>query len=179
MSAPASNPVKNNSPDGQRCPSMEMVRLAPQWTEALRQFFQDLQENGDEIFFSPHPADEDSLSQIAGCKGRDLYYVLVEEEKILGYGLLRGWDEGFQIPSLGVAIHPSARGAGMGKMFMSFLHALARRRGASKVRLRVHMKNEAAIRLYKRFGYVFEEDRTQAEYLVGFMNLGKEWPHDN
>lgn len=174
MSAPASNPASNNSSERQSYPSLEMVRLEPRWTGALREFFQDLQGNGDDIFFSPHPSDEKSLRQIASSNGRDLYYLLVEEEKILGYGLLRGWDEGFQVPSLGVAIHPSVRGAGIGKMFMSFLHDLARRRGASRVRLRVHMKNEAAICLYTSFGYVFEEDNNQAELLVGYLNLGKE-----
>lgn len=124
--------------------------------------------------FSPHPSDEKTISQLARYKGRDLYYLLVEAENILGYGLLRGWDEGYQIPSLGIAIHPSARGAGLGEILMSFLHVLASRRGASKVRLRVLKTNEKAIRLYKSFGYVFEDDVKQAEYLIGYKSLAKQ-----
>lgn len=178
MSAPASNPVKNNSPEGYKYPAIELVRLAPRWQGALKIFLQELKVSGDEIFFSPHPTDENSLRQIASYNGRDLYYLLVEEKTILGYGLLRGWDEGYQIPGLGVAIHPSARGAGLGKIFMDFLHVLAFRRGASKVRLRVHKNNDKAIGLYKSLGYVFEEDANQADYLIGFKSLVREWRNE-
>lgn len=178
MSAPVLSPVENNLPVGVEYPSLELVRLAPRWQERLKLFLLDLREGSDEIFFSPHPTEENSIYKIASYNGKDLYYLLVEEGKILGYGLLRGWDEGYQIPSLGVAIHPSVRGAGLGKMFMDFLHLLAVRRGASKVRLRVHKNNDKAIGLYKSLGYVFEEDTNQADYLVGFKNLGREWRNE-
>lgn len=153
---------------------MELVRIAPRWEEGLKLFLRNLRESGDEIFFSPHPWDDNSINQIASYNGKDLYYLLIEEEKVLGYGLLRGWDEGYPIPSLGVAIHPLARGAGLGKIFMDFLHVLALRRGASKVRLRVHKNNDKAIGLYKSLDYVFEEDARQADYLVGIKRLGRE-----
>ena len=73
-----------------------------------------------------------------------------------------------------MAIHPLVRGIGLGKLFMNFLHMLAFRRGASKVRLRVNKKNDKAISLYKGLGYVFNDDIKQAEYLVGLKNLGSE-----
>jgi len=153
---------------------LEVVRLAPQWQEGLQRFFQDLKESGDDVFFSPHPADDDSIHRITDLNGRDLYYLLVEEGRVLGYGMLRGWDEGYQIPSLGLAIHPSARGQGLGKMLMDFLHLLAFRRGASKVRLRVRANNEKAISLYKSLGYAFEANTNEAGFLVGFKNIERE-----
>lgn len=171
MSARALNPSENRNSKGPDNPSLELVRLSPRWQEGLKLFFQALNENGDAKFFCPHPTDEATISQLAHYVGRDLYSVLVEGETVLGYGLLRGWDEGYQIPSLGVAIHPSARGYGLGKMFIGFLHMLASRRGAAKVRLRVLKNNSRAMRLYERFGYIFEEDRKQAEYLVGFFEV--------
>jgi ribosomal-protein-alanine N-acetyltransferase len=174
MSVPASSPAKNSVPVDIAYPSLEVVRLAPEWQEGLQQFFQDLKASGDEVFFSPHPSDVDSIRRIAAHDGKDLYYLLVEHGKVLGYGMLRGWDEGYQIPSLGLAIHPSARGQGLGKMFMDFLHLLASRRGADKVRLRVRANNEKALNLYKILGYAFEEDTKQAGFLVGFKNMGRE-----
>lgn len=174
MSAPVSNPAENKSVVINKFPSLELVRLDWRWQEGLKQFLQSLKECGDDIFFSPHPTDEDSINRIVGHNGRDLYYLLIEENKVLGYGMLRGWDEGYQIPGLGLAIHPSARGEGLGKMFMDFLHVLAFRRGASKVRLRVHINNEKAIGLYKSLGYVFEEDVNQSNYLVGFKSIARE-----
>lgn len=174
MSAPASSPARNRSPADIAYPSLEVVRLAPEWQEGLQQFFQDLKASGGEVFFSPHPADADSIRRIAAHDDKDLYYLLVEHGAVLGYGMLRGWDEGYQIPSLGLAIHPSARGQGLGKMLMDFLHLLASRRGADKVRLRVRANNEKALSLYKSLGYAFEEDTNQAGFLVGFKNIGKE-----
>lgn len=178
MSAPASSLVENKISAHIEYPSIEFVRLVPRWQEGLKLFLEDLRECGDDVFFSPHPTDENSVNRIAGYTGRDLYYLLVEEEKVIGYGLLRGWDEGYQIPSLGIAIHPSARGGGLGKIFLNFLHVSAFRRGASKVRLRVHKNNNKAIRLYKSLGYVFEEDANQADYLIGFKSLGREWRNE-
>ena len=174
MSAPVLSPARNRSPADIAYPSLEVVRLAPEWQEGLQQFFQDLKASGDEVFFSPHPADADSIRRIAAHDGKDLYYLLVEHGEVLGYGMLRGWDEDYQIPSLGLAIHPSARGQGLGKMLMDFLHLLASRRGADKVRLRVRANNEKALSLYKILGYAFEEDTNQAGFLVGYKNIGRE-----
>lgn len=155
-------------------PSLEVVRLAQEWQDGLWQFFQDLKAGGDDVFFSPHPADADTIRRIAAHDGKDLYYLLVEQGNILGYGMLRGWDEGFQIPSLGLAIHPSARGVGLGKMLMNVLHRLAYIRGADKVRLRVHANNEKALKLYEMLGYAFEEDSSQHGLLVGFKHIERE-----
>lgn len=173
MSAPVSKPAKNRSSADIEYPSLEVVRLTPDWQGGLQQFFQDLKASGDEVFFCPHPADADSIRRIAAHDGKDLYYLLVEQGKVRGYGMLRGWDEGYQIPSLGLATHPSARGQGLGKLLMDFLHVLAFRRGAHKVRLRVHANNEKALNLYTSLGYAFEEDTNQSGFLVGFKNIGR------
>lgn len=173
MSAPALNPSENKNSTGSGNPSLEIVRLSPRWQEGLKLFFKALSENGDARLFCPHPTDDETISLLAHYVGRDLYYLLVEEENVLGYGLLRGWDEGYQIPSLGIAIHSSARGSGLGKILISFLHILAFRRGATKVRLRVLKNNDKAMCLYESFGYVFEEDIKQPEYLIGFFEIVK------
>lgn len=174
MSVPVLKPAENNIAKGAENHFLEIVRLSPKWQEGLKLFFQALKDNGDANLFCPHPADEETISQLVRYKGKDIYCLLVEEENILGYGLLRGWDEGYQIPSLGIAIHPSARGAGLGRIFMDFLHVMSFRRGASEVRLRVLKINEKAICLYRSFGYVFEDDVKHTEYLVGYKSLEKQ-----
>ncbi len=89
--------------------------------------------------------------------------------EVLGYGMLRGWDDGWKIPSLGIALDPRIRGNGTGEMLMHFLHAAARRRGATKVRLKVYPDNRTAIALYKKLGYVFATE--EAGQLVGYITL--------
>lgn len=94
---------------------------------------------------------------------------MVADGEVLGYGLLRGWDQGYDVPSLGIAIRPDRRGQGLGILLMHFLHAAARQRGALRVRLRVHPGNARARDLYEKLGYRFEgEERGE---LVGFFEL--------
>jgi len=137
--------------------------------QALMAFLNDLSEAHETEFFHPHPFTEDALQRIIRTSDQDLYYVLCEGGRVVGYGMLRGWDEGYEIPSLGIAIHPAARNAGLGKALMHFLHGAARRRGASKVRLRVKAQNAQARKLYQDLGYVFGPE--EQGFLVGFLQL--------
>lgn len=140
--------------------------------QSLATFFRDIKTAEDEKHFHPHPLSDDEVKKRTQYSGKDLYYILLENDKILGYGMLRGWDEGYDIPSLGIVIHPSMRGSGLGKLFVYFLHIVARRKGASKVRLKVHPDNTNALSLYKKLGYTFQaEDEGQ---LVGFIDIKRD-----
>jgi ribosomal protein S18 acetylase RimI-like enzyme len=150
---------------------LECRKLTIEWKQQLTNFLRDLEKAEDSKYFRPHPFTDEALNRVVQCTGRDIYYILVEEDIVLGYGLLRGWDEGYKIPSLGIAIHPSARSTGLGTMFMHFLHAAARRNGATQVRLRARPDNIKAIELYKKIGYKFKTE--ESEYLVGIFDLLK------
>ena len=81
--------------------------------------------------------------------------MLVEGGQVLSYGMLRGWDEGYEIPSLGILVRADVRGAGLGDLTMRLLHLAARRRGARRIRLTVYERNHRAISLYVSLGYKF------------------------
>jgi ribosomal-protein-alanine N-acetyltransferase len=148
---------------------MEFRRLSPQWADAVADFFAALRISGEERQFHPHPLTADKAQELAAKPGRDLYYLLVEGHRALAYGMLRGWDEGYEIPALGIAVHPDERRSGLGRAMMQFLHAAARRQGAKRIRVKVYPDNEAAIRLYRSVGYRFEgKDGGQ---LVGYLDL--------
>jgi len=63
----------------------------------------------------------------------NLYYFIVEEKEILGYGFLRGWDENWDDICLGIYILD--RRKGLGELLMHFLHTVAKRRGLERLRL--------------------------------------------
>lgn len=140
----------------------------------LRQFFEDLVADRAEREFHPHPLTGAEATRIANYAGPDLYYSAVQGTRVLGYGLLRGWEQGYDVPSLGIALHPSARGTGLGRTFMHFLHAAARQRGARRVRLKVYAGNTLALGLYRSLGYHFEGE--EAGQFVGYFELNAE-PH--
>jgi ribosomal protein S18 acetylase RimI-like enzyme len=133
---------------------MRVEELTPVWCEALTALFAALGD-GRNRFFHPHLFTPAEASRVCAHQGRDGYFALLSADRALGYGYLRGWDEGFDEPSLGIAIHPDHQGRGLARLFMEQLHREARRRGACSIRLRVHPSNDHAHRLYERLGYVF------------------------
>lgn len=152
-------------------PALEFRRLGRDDEAPLADFFATLSKRGDDRFFHPHPFTADEAARLCRYAGRDLYYVATAGGRVLAYGILRGWDEGYEVPSLGIAVHPEARGAGLGRAFMAFLHAAAAARRAPRVRLKVYPDNTPARTLYERLGYRFEGE-TNGQ-LVGHLPLGE------
>lgn len=65
-----------------------------------------------------------------------------------GYGYV-----GPDVPELGMAISLSYRGQGIGTALMKALFDELKKRGISRVSLSVDPNNEAAVKLYRRFGF--------------------------
>lgn len=148
--------------------SLECRVLKPDDSDALGKFFTKIVGNGDDEFFHPHGFSYVDAFKICHYKGKDLYYGVFSGDSILGYGILRGWDDGYDVPSLGIVISWKARGLGLGKMLMLFLHSAARNRGAKKIRLTVVQNNIVAKKLYESLGYTFIEDD---DHLVGQLKF--------
>lgn len=150
---------------------VECVLLRPGLEQALACFFDDLAVAGDDAFFHPHENDVASLRAIADQPGKDVHAVFISDGVVVAYGLLRGWNEGYVMPSLGIAVHPGARTVGLGRLMMEYLETMARRRGAPAIRLRVHKSNARAIAMYERRGYVMSLDEIDTHLLVGVKAL--------
>jgi ribosomal-protein-alanine N-acetyltransferase len=143
--------------------------LSPELENALAAFFATLARLGVDHSFHPHPFDVAEAHRRATYNGRDEYHVAVHGRSIVAYGMLRGWDEEYETPSLGLAVHPEWQGRGIGRRMMEHLHDAARARGAKRIRLKVYPDNQAAIRLYESLGYRFtaeEEGQRVAEVVL-------------
>ena len=137
-------------------PILQIVRLRDEHVAGLCDLLAALAAADEARHFQPHPFDRVHVAGLADAPGKDLYYVVMLDTQVAGYGLLRGWNEGYEIPSLGIAVHPACRGRKIGNTLMQFLHAAAGLRGSRRVRLRVVSTNTAAIRLYEQTGYRFD-----------------------
>jgi len=104
-------------------------------------------------YFHPHSFNKEYAQFLCNYSGLDLYYIVLINNKIIGYSLLRGWDEGDDIPELGIIVDDSYRGKGLAKAIMNFLHTAARLKGATKIRLKFYKYNEKAVSLYESLGY--------------------------
>jgi ribosomal protein S18 acetylase RimI-like enzyme len=148
---------------------ISFLPLAPDRTEPLIEFFATVTSAGIDRVFHPHPFDAAEARCRTSYIGRDEYHIGEHRGSIVAYGMLRGWDEGYVVPSLGIVVHPDWQGCGIGRRMMEYLHDVARRRGAAHVRLKVYPDNEAALSLYERLGYDFAE--TQQGQRVGVFTL--------
>ena len=83
--------------------------------------------------FHPHPLTRDAARELCSSRNADLRYVAIAAGQVMAYGLLRGWDEGYDVPSLGIAVDPDFRARGIGRLLMEFLHEAARLRRGDQV----------------------------------------------
>jgi ribosomal-protein-alanine N-acetyltransferase len=149
--------------------ALEIRTISPEWQRPLADFFAAIRMSG-ERNFHPHPFTDDAAIKIANYCGNDLYYLVVNDKTVLAYGMLRGWDEGFEVPSLGIAVHPSFRGRKLGELLMHFLHVAARQKGARQIRLKVYATNSAGRNMYTKLGYSFDSAEADGQ-LVGILEL--------
>jgi ribosomal protein S18 acetylase RimI-like enzyme len=101
----------------------------------------------------------------------DYYAAVIRGDRMIGYGMLRGWDEGYEIPTLGIVVSSSSRGLGLGRLIMEYLHVIARARNVRSIMLKVYKKNEAAVRLYRGLGYVLSDHDQEWK---GVLEIGAE-----
>jgi [ribosomal protein S18]-alanine N-acetyltransferase len=148
---------------------LEILQASHVLEKQIARYFAALDGAGEGELFQPHPFSSEQASLIANYQGGDCFAFALHEEIIIGYGMLRGWDDGYEIPSLGISIHPEFRGMGVGLLMMHYLHSVAALRNCSRVRLRVNKANHRAIALYEKLGYSFEEYNSQ--YYIGFVTI--------
>src|SRR5436190_1957479 len=146
--------------------------LRPEDAGDLAKLFDAFCASATDKFFHPHPLTTEEAAARANYAGKDVYAIVCDGGRIVGYGMLRGWDEGYDIPSLGIAVDPATQGRGYGRKLMEFLHELAKQRGARKIRLKVYPDNERAVRVYRELGHEFEPALENGQ-LVGYLDLAK------
>ena len=77
-----------------------------------------------------------------------------ESDERIGAVWLRGAGEvTARYFTLGLAVVPEHQRQGIGTFLMEYALDFCRRNGGRQVQLKVHPNNEAALRLYRRFGF--------------------------
>lgn len=111
-------------------------------------------------FFTPFALTRETAHEIACEYHRDKYYLGIVEEKVIGLSMLRGWDEGYTVPSFGMFIDLHQHRHGYGKQLLDLTIEAARQLGCQKIRLSVLKANHLAYRIYKSRGFK-EIDRSK------------------
>lgn len=110
--------------------------------------------------FDPFPLTDQEARRIALEPRRDGYYVAVRADRLVGLSMLRGFDEGYAIPSFGIFVDHQVHGQGVGRVLTAWTIEAARRRECPAVRLSVYSTNSVARGLYASLGFVEQERLT-------------------
>lgn len=75
------------------------------------------------------------------------------------------WEPGWEMPVLGLVVHPISRGMGLGSLLIRLLEDVVFRY-TNKLRLHVNPLNTAALSIYLNRGYVKTGERDDGEWIL-------------
>ncbi len=158
--------------------SVELREVGPADADALARFFERNDHPDVVAGFDPFPLTGEVARKIALEPRRDRFYATVLDGRVVAMSMLRGWDEGFDVPSFGIVVDRRHHGQGLGSQLTDFTIAEAARLGTERVRLSVYGDNPVARGMYESRGFEVTSqdpvthDGRSTERLVMVKELG-------
>lgn len=141
---------------------LHFEKVGPEHANALSALFERNSIPAVTETFDPFPLTAAEARRIALEPRQDDYYTVARGKDLLGLSMLRGFDEGYEIPSFGIFIDRASQSRGVGRRLTAWTIDQARLRGCPAVRLSVYADNAAARSLYASLGF-HEQERQVVE----------------
>jgi RimJ/RimL family protein N-acetyltransferase len=153
-------------PAGERVSAVDLIvrRLGRPDADELGAFFVSNDQPDVRRTFNPFALTRATALSLLEEGRKDRFYGGFVGEAWAAFAMLRGWDEGFDVPSLGILVDRRWRGRGLGGRITDLAIDEARTLGCRRVRLSVFASNQVALRIYVRKGFV-EVSREPVEVL--------------
>lgn len=104
-------------------------------------------------YFTPFEFSSTSVENILRKMRLDKYFGLFVNNELVGFYMLRGFDEGHEIPSYGVWISSEYSNSGLSKLTLYHAFAFCKLNGIKTLMLKVHPENLVAKKLYESLGF--------------------------
>lgn len=112
-----------------------------------------LEESKDYIgHFIPFDFSESSVKKILSEKKSYKYFGLFSKSDLIGFYMLRGFDEGYEIPAYGVWISSKYENKGLTTLTLYHAFAYCKINNIKTLMLKVHPDNTTAKNLYEKHG---------------------------
>ena len=105
-------------------------------------------------YFTPFNFDEATTTALLSNRRQDVYVGMYWDRQLVGFFMLRGWDEGYDVPAYGVVIDRNFRGYGLARLSVEMSKTICRLRRTRRMMLKVHPGNRVAKRIYEEAGFV-------------------------
>lgn len=123
--------------------------------------------------FTPFEFSITSIENILKQTKLDKYFGLFINNELAGFYMLRGFDEGYEIPSYGVWISSEYSKSGLSKLTLYHAFAFCKLNGIKNLMLKVHPDNLVAKNLYESLGFNKTGfDEKNGNYIY-YKNLGQ------
>jgi RimJ/RimL family protein N-acetyltransferase len=145
-------------------------KLSPESAVELSQLLQN--ENPEYIkYFIPFNFDVQTISKKLNSIKDDCYFGIFIENKIAGFYMLRGFDEGYKIPSYGVWISKKFSKMGLSKLTLQHAVSFCQLNRIKELMLKVHPDNLIAKKIYENFGFKQSGIDPQNSNLIYYKKL--------
>ena len=105
-------------------------------------------------FFRPFAYDEPAIADALARSGKDAFMGLFWRDGIAGFFMLRGWDEGYEVPAFGILIDEQYRGYGLEMAALDTAKVICRLRNVSRLMIKMHPDNISARGVARKTGFV-------------------------
>ncbi|MFZ1517640.1 MAG: GNAT family N-acetyltransferase [Ignavibacteriaceae bacterium] len=145
--------------------SLEIQKLNIQHSKELADLLQSADEDYSQ-YFVPFQFDYDTIKGIFGNAIKDQYYGIFIENNLVGFYMLRGFDEGYDIPSYGVWISKDYSSKGISKLTLQHAISFCKINNVKKLILKVHPENIIAKNIYESFGFIHDGVDARIGHLI-------------
>lgn len=105
-------------------------------------------------FFYAFPMSYKTAYEILTKAKKDKFFVAILDDQFIGFSMLRGFDEGFNIPSFGIFIDFLHQNRRYGCKFIIWVLNWADCNKIKSIRLSVNIDNKIALNLYQSLGFI-------------------------
>jgi sugar phosphate isomerase/epimerase/ribosomal protein S18 acetylase RimI-like enzyme len=119
--------------------------------------------------FRPFPLNSETARDLLKPERKDQFFIAEENGVFVAFSMLRGKDEGFEIPSFGIFVDWERQKIGYGNRLCEWTFRWADRLGVQKIRLSVYEDNHHALSLYKKYGFTESERRNDKSGRVSLI----------
>ncbi|MBA3240173.1 MAG: GNAT family N-acetyltransferase [Acidobacteria bacterium] len=95
-------------------------------------------------FFHAFSFAADQIAKMLAERGQDIYMGLLWQDELAGFFMLRGWNEGYDVPTLGTFVAEKYRGYGFMQLTVELTKVICKLRGTSRVMYKSHPDNAPA-----------------------------------
>ena len=122
-------------------------------------------------FFHPFPFTASEIRRRIGEAVRDRYVLLHDErsDRLMGFYMLRGLDEGYSEPRFGLYVCSAFSGLGIGSLATQHAIVTCKLNALKGLELKVYAQNERACSIYEELGFVPQSN------VDGVIRMRKSW----